>query len=54
MALPKTAPRLPELVRATFETARANGDLSFYPTQVALLSVNSVPVRPASPFTSPG
>ncbi len=52
MALRSNALKLPELVRATFETARANGELIFYPTQVALLSVNSIPVRPACSDTT--
>ncbi|KAK4208039.1 inositol phospholipid synthesis protein Scs3p [Rhypophila decipiens] len=38
-------PNLPELVRTAFHNARTNGDLNYYPTQVALLHVNSVPVR---------
>ena len=36
---------LPELVRTAFAKARDSGHVHFYPTQVALLNVNSVPVR---------
>ena len=36
---------LPALVRTTFNKALANGDVNFYPTQVTLLNINSIPVR---------
>lgn len=35
---------LPELVRSTFARAKASGDVNFYPTQAAVLHVNSIPV----------
>ncbi|KAM7196572.1 inositol phospholipid synthesis protein Scs3p [Rhypophila sp. PSN 637] len=41
----KVPPNLPELVRTAFHKARTNGDLNYYPTQVALLHVNSVPFQ---------
>ncbi|KAM7217611.1 inositol phospholipid synthesis protein Scs3p [Rhypophila decipiens] len=41
----KVPPNLPELVRTAFHNARTNGDLNYYPTQVALLHVNSVPFQ---------
>lgn len=37
---------LPHLVHDAFLRAKAAGDLSFFPTQVALLRVHGVPVRP--------
>jgi hypothetical protein len=43
---------LPELVKAAFNKARSNGDLSFYPTQVTLLNINSIPVGPALSYAS--
>ncbi|KAK7703022.1 bifunctional AP-4-A phosphorylase/ADP sulfurylase [Diaporthe eres] len=36
---------LPELVRAKFNTAKANGDVNFYPTQVAVLKLGLVPFQ---------
>ncbi|POS76543.1 ATP adenylyltransferase [Diaporthe helianthi] len=36
---------LPELVRAKFNTAKANGDVNFYPTQVAVLKIGSIPFQ---------
>ncbi|KLU87195.1 hypothetical protein MAPG_06197 [Magnaporthiopsis poae ATCC 64411] len=36
---------LPELVRATFNRAKTNGDVNFYPTQAAILHVNSIPFQ---------
>jgi hypothetical protein len=44
MAPAKVPANLPELVKAAFNRARANGDVHFYPTQVTLVNVNSVPV----------
>lgn len=51
MALsPVHAPsKLPVLVRAAFDRARASGDLNFYPTLVAVLRVNAIPVRNSLP-----
>jgi hypothetical protein len=49
MAPVKVPANLPELVRATFNRARASGDVHFFPTQVTLVNVNSVPVRPCLP-----
>lgn len=45
MSAAKVPANLPELVRAKFNTAKANGDVNFYPTQVAVLKIGSVPVR---------
>jgi hypothetical protein len=42
----KIPANLPELVRSAFNRARASGDVHFFPTQVTLVNVNSVPVRP--------
>ncbi len=52
-----TAPaNLPEIVRAAFLRALAAGDLTFFPTQVALLRVHGMPVgapvRAVAPETS--
>lgn len=44
MSVIKVPANLPELVRAKFNTAKANGDVNFYPTQVAVLKLGSVPV----------
>lgn len=41
----KIPANLPELVRTAFHRARASGDVHFFPTQVTLVNVNSVPVR---------
>lgn len=38
-------PKLPELVKSRFNNAKANGDINFYPTQVAVLKPESIPVR---------
>lgn len=40
----KAPANLPDLVKAAFNRARSNGDLTYYPTRVAILEVNSVPV----------
>lgn len=40
----KVPPNLPDLVRATFNKAKANGDVNFYPTQVTLLHLALTPV----------
>lgn len=37
----KAPANLPGLVKTAFERAKANGDLTYYPTQVALLSPNT-------------
>ncbi|KAK4160637.1 inositol phospholipid synthesis protein Scs3p [Cladorrhinum sp. PSN259] len=36
---------LPELVKNAFNRARASGDVNFYPTQVKLLNINSIPFQ---------
>lgn len=42
----KVPANLPTLVKSTFDKAKANGDVNFYPTQVAILKpVASIPVR---------
>ncbi|KKY34443.1 putative histidine triad-like protein [Diaporthe ampelina] len=45
MSAVKVPANLPELVRAKFNTAKANGDVNFYPTQVAVLKLESVPFQ---------
>jgi ATP adenylyltransferase len=50
MAPVKVPANLPELVRTAFNRARASGDMHFFPTQVTLVNVNSIPVR-VHPFT---
>lgn len=41
----KVPANLPDLVRSTFNKAKANGDVNFYPTQVAILTPTaSIPV----------
>lgn len=41
----KAPTNLPALVKATFDKAKANGDVNFYPTQVAVLTpATSTPV----------
>ncbi|KUI65417.1 Diadenosine 5',5'''-P1,P4-tetraphosphate phosphorylase 2 [Cytospora mali] len=37
--------KLPELVKSRFNTAKANGDINFYPTQVAVLTPAAVPFQ---------
>ncbi|KAI8215841.1 Diadenosine 5',5'''-P1,P4-tetraphosphate phosphorylase 2 [Colletotrichum sp. SAR 10_86] len=44
MAPIKAPANLPELVKTAFNKARANGDLNYYATQVAVLTANSIPV----------
>jgi hypothetical protein len=41
---PPVPANLPNLVSAAFIRAKAAGDLTFFPTQVALLRVQGVPV----------
>lgn len=49
MARLKSPAGLPELVKATFAKALSEGELNYYPTRVALLRANSIPVSlPAS------
>ncbi|KAK4238969.1 pectate lyase superfamily protein-domain-containing protein [Achaetomium macrosporum] len=45
MAPVKVPANLPELVRTAFNRARASGDVHFFPTQVTLVNVNSVPFQ---------
>jgi hypothetical protein len=40
----KAPSKLPELVKSTFTKARSDGDLHYFPTQVAILHVDSIPV----------
>lgn len=40
---------LPELVKAAFSKARRDGDLHYFPTQVTILTANSIPVSPSTP-----
>lgn len=47
MTRPAVPPNLPGLVKAAFNKARANGDVTYYPTQVAVLTPNSIPVSMA-------
>ncbi|KAF4976743.1 hypothetical protein FZEAL_6621 [Fusarium zealandicum] len=41
----KAPSNLPELVKSTFSRARSQGDLHYYPTQVTILYVNSIPFQ---------
>ncbi|KAL0932416.1 putative bis(5'-nucleosyl)-tetraphosphatase [Colletotrichum truncatum] len=41
----RAPPNLPELVKAAFSKARANGDLTYYATQATILTANSVPFQ---------
>ncbi len=51
MAPVKAPSNLPDLVKAAFATAHESGHLTYFPTQVAVLRVNSIPVRrPVSPL----
>lgn len=50
MAPVKVPANLPELVKTAFHRARASGDVHFFPTQVTLLNVNSIPVRRSPPI----
>ncbi|KAL1888600.1 bifunctional AP-4-A phosphorylase/ADP sulfurylase [Sporothrix stenoceras] len=43
--MPPIPANLPDLVRAAFVRAKASGDLTFFPTQVALLRVQGVPFQ---------
>ncbi|KAK4098958.1 hypothetical protein N658DRAFT_475918 [Parathielavia hyrcaniae] len=45
MAPVKVPANLPELVRGAFNRARASGDVHFFPTQVTLVNVNSIPFQ---------
>lgn len=44
MMRPIAPPNLPGLVKAAFDKARASGEVSYYPTQVAVLTPGSIPV----------
>lgn len=41
----KVPGNLPELVKTAFNKAKLNGDLTYFPTQAAILAANAVPVR---------
>ncbi|KAL2156620.1 hypothetical protein VTH82DRAFT_1365 [Thermothelomyces myriococcoides] len=41
----KVPANLPELVKAAFNRARSSGDVHFFPTQVTLVNVNSIPFQ---------
>lgn len=45
MAIAKVPSDLPQLVKATFSKARANGDLLYFQTQVTILASSFHPVR---------
>ncbi|KAK7745616.1 bifunctional AP-4-A phosphorylase/ADP sulfurylase [Diatrype stigma] len=45
MARIQAPPNLPALVKAAFQKARSNGDLTYYPTQATILTVGSVPFQ---------
>ncbi|KAI0180069.1 HIT-like protein [Hypoxylon sp. FL1284] len=45
MIRPVAPPSLPSLVKAAFDKARADGDVSYYPTQVAVLTPRSIPFQ---------
>ncbi|KAI1759326.1 HIT-like protein [Hypoxylon sp. FL1150] len=45
MFRPVAPPNLPDLVKAAFDKARVNGDVSYYPTQVAVLTPRSIPFQ---------
>ncbi|OIW33105.1 hypothetical protein CONLIGDRAFT_676913 [Coniochaeta ligniaria NRRL 30616] len=45
MARIRTPPNLPALVKTAFNEARATGDLTYFPTQVSVLHVNSIPFQ---------
>ncbi|SPQ22980.1 90a2fc61-dd08-4724-83cd-0ab5f10154e7 [Thermothielavioides terrestris] len=45
MAPVKVPANLPELVRSAFNRARASGDVHFFPTEVTLVNVHSVPFQ---------
>jgi hypothetical protein len=44
MSRVKTPAGLPDLVKNTFAKALSEGELNYYPTRVALLRANSIPV----------
>lgn len=46
MTVVKVPANLPQLVKAAFIKARANGDLLYFQTQVTVLKPSSHPVRP--------
>lgn len=43
---------LPSLVRKQFQAAQESGDLTFYPTRVAILECEGVPVCQVHPTKS--
>lgn len=45
MAVAKAPSNLPQLVKAAFTKARANGDLLYFQTHVTVLKPSSHPVR---------
>jgi ATP adenylyltransferase len=47
----KAPSNLPELVKSTFTKARSEGDLHYFPTQVTILNVDSIPVSDSLIFT---
>lgn len=44
MSLLKAPSNLPELVKTTFSKALAANELHYFPTQVTILHINSIPV----------
>ncbi|KAK0737207.1 ATP adenylyltransferase-domain-containing protein [Apiosordaria backusii] len=42
---PRVPPNLPSLVKTSFSNAVASKDVNFYPTQVTLINVNSIPFQ---------
>ncbi|ROV99131.1 hypothetical protein VMCG_06570 [Cytospora schulzeri] len=44
MGLPYST-KLPELVKSRFSNAKANGDINYYPTKVAILKPDSIPFQ---------
>ncbi len=44
MIRPVAPPNIPSLVQAAFNKARVTGDVTYYPTQVAVLTPRSIPV----------
>ena len=46
----KPPARLPELVKTAFANARRDGELHYFPTQVTVLTANSIPVSVPLPF----
>ena len=40
----KVPASLPQVVKAAFNRAKTSGDLTYFPTKVTILDVNSIPV----------